>query len=368
MIKDLIFHSTLILSYLFIIGFVISREMKSLYSPFVQKLILGTATGLMGIVLMYFSVNVSSGVIIDLRHVFIIIAALFGGPVAAVLSGVIIGTARMLLYGLSEASISAGLLMMLIGCMSGALSKLRIRIYAKGLLMNIVSLASIYVTLAFLIDPAFAGLNAAYLSVVSIPLGFLAVFLNIYLYKTNEMMWKMRQEARVDYLTGLNNVRTFDEVLNNYKKEQGVRGEFLSILFIDIDFFKRVNDTHGHDAGDEVLKQLASVLRQNARSFDIVSRNGGEEFSVLMPDCQNERAVEVGERIRQAVERFPFRLPAGGPLYITVSIGVASYPETVGTVDELVKQADDALYAAKKSGRNKVISGERHLETSRLNA
>ncbi|MFC0190202.1 diguanylate cyclase [Fictibacillus aquaticus] len=367
MIKDLIFHSTLILSYLFIVGFVISWEQKSFYTPLFHNVFLGIATGLMGIVLMYFSVRISSDIFIDMRHLFMIIAALFGGPIAAILSGAIIGTGRTLMHGLSESSVSLGILMAGIGCMAAVISRTKWGVYTKGFIMNLISLAVIFAAFTYLLDFPAAIENFAYLSLFSIPLGFLAVSLNLYLYRSNEMIRKMKQEVRLDYLTGLNNVRTFDEELNHYKNERGIRGELLSILFMDIDFFKKVNDTHGHDAGDEVLKQLAQVLKDNSRSFDIVSRNGGEEFSVLLPDCQNARAIEIAERIRQAVESHPFTLPSGKLLHITISIGVASFPETVGLVDELVKQADDALYSAKKSGRNKVVSGPLKTSSAKIN-
>jgi len=165
---------------------------------------------------------------------------------------------------------------------------------------------------------------------------------------------RLEQESTLDFLTGLNNVRQFDNALNEAFLNVKNKNERLSILIIDIDFFKKVNDTYGHLAGDSVLQQLGIVLSSSCRSFDIVSRIGGEEFSVILPDCPMEQAIEVAERLRLAVEMNKFIISNETKINITISIGTATYPDNVNNLENLINTADTALYSAKRSGRNKV--------------
>ena len=137
----------------------------------------------------------------------------------------------------------------------------------------------------------------------------------------------------------------------------------LTCLFIDIDFFKKVNDTYGHQTGDQALKHVADALKNQLRSNDIIARYGGEEFVVLLPTASELKGKEVAERMRKAVEALPVELPTGKGLYLTVSIGTSTfvvpqsgaYKELEGAV--LVDIADKALYKAKNAGRNRVCGG-----------
>jgi diguanylate cyclase len=174
----------------------------------------------------------------------------------------------------------------------------------------------------------------------------------------NSMYRKLQKESNKDFLTNLNNVRKFDSILNDASKNAREKNENLSLLMLDIDFFKKVNDLYGHKEGDVVLIELGKILSVNCRTFDEVSRNGGEEFSVLLLDCPNSQALRIAERIRTNVENHSFILSTGMQISITVSIGVASYPETVEDLENIVEKADTALYAAKRTGRNKVCSNQ----------
>jgi diguanylate cyclase len=351
--KDLIFHTTLILSYLFLVGFIMSwREQR--FSRFVNKLFIGTGTGLMGIVLMYFSIHLTDTVILDMRHLFMIIAALFGGPISAMISTVIIASGRIMLFGISEASMTVAMVFIFIGLVYSLIFKLRYSNYIKGFIMNLVTLPLVFLVITHLVNYERALESTFYLFVISIPVGFLTVSLWIYLYRFNEMVKTYKSQANVDFLTSLNNVRKFDEEMNGFKEHRLPKGERLSILLIDIDFFKKVNDIYGHEAGDEVLRQLGQVLKAKARAKDIVSRNGGEEFSILLFDADIDSAKEIGERIRTSVETHIFDLPDGTGINITVSVGVSTYPDTVKDFDKVYKEADEGLYRAKRTGRNKV--------------
>lgn len=162
------------------------------------------------------------------------------------------------------------------------------------------------------------------------------------------------KESTTDSLTGLNNVRKFDTEFNRFINELKTKDQKLSLLYIDIDFFKKVNDTYGHVEGDVVLKEMGERILNNTRSFDLVSRNGGEEFTAVLLDCSLYRAVEIAETLRRNVENYPFILNSGQHLNLTVSIGVATYQETTINPENLIDEADKALYRAKHFGRNKV--------------
>jgi two-component system cell cycle response regulator len=126
---------------------------------------------------------------------------------------------------------------------------------------------------------------------------------------------------------------------------------------IDIDHFKAINDTYGHDVGDEVLREFAARLATNVRAIDLPCRYGGEEFTVIMPGATLEAAEKVAERIRLHVAGAPFRVAAGSELLnVTISIGVAASLGEGDTPEALVKRADAAVYAAKAGGRNRVIA------------
>jgi diguanylate cyclase (GGDEF)-like protein/PAS domain S-box-containing protein len=167
--------------------------------------------------------------------------------------------------------------------------------------------------------------------------------------------------ARRDGLTGLYNHRTFYSML----KDEIVRAQRfkrpVSLLMLDIDHFKRVNDTHGHRAGDAILKGLSDLLMKQARAVDRACRYGGEEFTVILPEADTAVAINVAERMRAEVERQSFYIDGGKTVAITISIGVATYPQQVDSLEALVKAADDALYAAKQGGRNRVCRCETEM-------
>jgi len=156
-----------------------------------------------------------------------------------------------------------------------------------------------------------------------------------------------------DGLTGLANLRQFRLVLDRELDRVARTGEPLSLLLLDVDHFKTINDGHGHPAGDRVLKTLASLLESGVRPMDTVSRIGGEEFAVILPSSQPQQACRVAGRLRAAVEHAQVFLEDGTPLPITLSCGVAAVAPWAGvTPASLIAAADRALYAAKQAGRN----------------
>ena len=167
---------------------------------------------------------------------------------------------------------------------------------------------------------------------------------------------KTRQLAYLDGLTGIFNRRFFELRIAEEMERVNRYGSQLSVIMLDIDHFKKLNDEFGHLLGDEVLRQVSRLLSQNVRKGDVLCRYGGEEFSLLLPQTSGENASEVAEKLRRAIEIFPF---TGVPRTVSVSAGVADCPQFGTTRDEIVAAADAALYQAKLSGRNRVMTAEK---------
>ncbi len=159
-----------------------------------------------------------------------------------------------------------------------------------------------------------------------------------------------------DLVTGLRNRRYVTEFLSIELLRAARYKSPLSVLLLDLDYFKRVNDTHGHKAGDSVLHEVGARLRASLRGTDLAGRFGGEEFLVVLPQTDTAGACTLGERIRQAVAEAPFEIGSGPPIPVTVSIGAASLQDATQTAEQLVEAADAALYAAKDGGRDRVVA------------
>lgn len=164
----------------------------------------------------------------------------------------------------------------------------------------------------------------------------------------------MFTRATTDGMTGLTNHRTFKELAELALARARRSGRPLSLIMTDIDHFKSVNDTHGHAVGDDVIRGVANVLATSRRDVDLAARYGGEEFAVLLEDTDIEDAVQLAERLRERVGALQFD-GAHGPFSVTLSLGVAPLAPTTMTLAELVDAADQALYGAKRAGRNQVV-------------
>ncbi|HEY1554457.1 MAG TPA: diguanylate cyclase [Kofleriaceae bacterium] len=166
---------------------------------------------------------------------------------------------------------------------------------------------------------------------------------------------RLAQLAVTDGLTGLYNHRHFHERIALEVERSQRSGLPLSLLMIDVDHFKQFNDAFGHPSGDEVLRQLARVLTDTRRANDVVSRYGGEEFAVILVDTAKFTAAKVAERVRDRVAAHDFSEAAQKAGRITISLGVATYPDDGSDAEALVRASDTALYAGKRAGRNRVV-------------
>ena len=161
--------------------------------------------------------------------------------------------------------------------------------------------------------------------------------------------------AVTDSLTGLYNRRYLETHLTSLIEHFINRGKSLAVLAVDVDFFKPINDTYGHDAGDKVLQELAARIRENTRSIDLCCRTGGEEFVLVLPSTNMEAAHVIAERLRKSIASKVFTAGPSTGIPVTISIGVATLSNAEDTLETLLKRADSALYAAKREGRNRVV-------------
>ena len=167
-----------------------------------------------------------------------------------------------------------------------------------------------------------------------------------------EELNQTKKDASIDFLTKVSNRRSFIRALKDFVRDYYERRYPFALLMIDIDHFKKINDTYGHLCGDKVLRTVAETLKLNLRARDVIGRYGGEEFGIILPGNNLAQAVNVAERLRKAIEKVTIDCN-GVPIKVTVSIGVATMKDGLNE-EELINLADKALYLAKKSGRNRV--------------
>lgn len=165
---------------------------------------------------------------------------------------------------------------------------------------------------------------------------------------------RLQELAATDPLTGLANRRTLMAELEREFRRSQRNGAPLSLIMVDLDHFKKVNDNYGHQQGDRVLTALSSLLGSHLRQYDLASRFGGEEFALVLPETPADEAGKVAERIRRSVEKLRFDGSLAA-LRVTTSLGLATVPSNrIGNIEDLIREADDALYLAKHNGRNRL--------------
>nr|WP_154894734.1 diguanylate cyclase [Paenibacillus xylanexedens] len=319
----------------------------------------GFLFGIYGTVLMNYSFPLNEDTIVDLRHLAIVTAAVYLGGLASVISGLVISILRISIFGLSSPAIDASFVMTLIGLSGVYFAYASWSRLTKIITMNLLGITLIFVIL-FLNSNSMNSLMKVYPLQMTISFvgGIFIYFIAEFINKSNEMLFLLERRASTDHLTNLSNRRQFEKSLELQLERARENRQKLSLLVIDIDRFKKVNDTYGHSAGDAVLKQLGQLLIEHSRSADMVSRNGGEEFAILLLDCGNHQALAIAESIRQSVEKYLFALPDGTTIRLTISIGVAVFPDHCDEQDDadFFEQADRALYEAKNTGRNRVCA------------
>ncbi|AWI06715.1 GGDEF domain-containing protein [Clostridium drakei] len=356
MVSMLFINATILISFLALTSQIFKDVKIGSNLKLSVKIAFGVLNGTCGCILMFYTIPISNKTLMDLRIITLIISAIYCGFISVLSTSVMLAIFRIGYFGINESSVIAVINLFVLSLFFSLVFKLKINVRKKWIIMNILNLTTASMIFLILIK------DFNKLLLVLINYWFASILVSIivfcvlqYISKTNELYRKLKIESTEDFLTGLINVREFDRLLNRSIKEAIEKNEDLSILLIDIDFFKKVNDTYGHAVGDMVLKDLAYILKQSCRSFDIVSRNGGEEFTIILLDCDSNHSYKIAEKVRINIEKHCFKLPNGEKLNITVSIGVSSYPDKVKDINNILKIADDALYLAKRNGRNRVV-------------
>ncbi|NCA99139.1 MAG: GGDEF domain-containing protein [Clostridia bacterium] len=285
----------------------------------------------------------------------LIAIAYFGGPVSAIVAGFMAAVFRFTFNGITLTSLVSAIGVLLVSAGCGLIALTRLPVKMKSAIMLVYSLAVRSVALFLIMDSKenlIDLLLTLYLFSVIIGSG-VFYFIN-YLVTAHQLFNQFKQESAHDYLTGLMNTRQFDSTFNQLRSQAIANNHNVSLLMIDVDNFKQVNDSHGHTMGDSVLKELGQLLLANSRTTDFVSRIGGEEFAIILEKASRAETIFVAERIRNSIAAQIFLLPDGSQLKITVSIGVAIYPDTVQDIEQLKSMADTQLYESKHTGKNKV--------------
>ncbi|WP_097027155.1 diguanylate cyclase [Clostridium peptidivorans] len=356
MFTQLFINSCILITFISIFqNFAMKKDINQ-NSSIPLRILIGTYAGLLGILLMLFSIQVTPSIITDFRALPILLSALYGGFLPTIIASLIMGTFRILHFGLSNTSIIALIVILLMGIGFSAINLIKVERKSKWIYSIICSLILNSISMIILIkDPIFLFKVFTVYSISTVLMSYFIFKFTEYLSESVQLYKKLKSEATIDFLTGLNNVRQFDNMFNIVAQQIIRNDENLSLLFLDIDYFKKINDTYGHSCGDIVLRDLAVILLNTCRVYDIISRNGGEEFSVLLLNCPAAHALEVAERIRKNVESSKFHISDKVNINITISIGISTYPNITNNIDSLLEHADTALYEAKRAGRNKVV-------------
>ncbi|EPR12940.1 diguanylate cyclase [Ruminiclostridium papyrosolvens] len=358
MLSDLIINAAILISFLSIANQFYRDRDAEIQSRPIFKLLAGVVCGILGVLLIWYSVRIQNKTLVDFRNIATLLAATVGGGLSAVVSGLVMGGFRIAYFGLNKYSEAGAVVIILVTVGISLIFKTRRPLGKKWLVstiyMTIVSCGVYFyifqknISILFAIYP--------YFILGTFVVSYTVYKYMIYLNNMSLLFIKLKEESTKDYLTGLNNVREFNKLFRLVIEKAVSTNQKFSLLLIDIDFFKKINDTHGHQAGDKVLKEIGKILRQNCRADDKISRNGGEEFSILLENASNSKAIEIAERIRKIIAENEFEISYGRNINITVSIGISSYPETVTDITQIIERADDALYKAKRTGRNLVVS------------
>ncbi len=361
MLSKYFINLLLLVSVTFVGGHILKDISNRKSKTMLFKVLSGLFCGLFGVLMIIYSVPIKeANTLVDLRLYAVMIASLVGGIIPSIISGIVIILYRIIFYESHIAVLVAAVQIASFIVLYEIIDRLTKDHKKRWVYKTITSMAVVLVTYYFLlckIENVFMILlQYAFMLVVA---GILEFILIDYVKTTNELYKKYKNDSTKDFLTGLTNTRQFDIKLNMAMERVQINKEKLSCLMVDIDFFKKINDTYGHLIGDLVLKELAEVLKKSIRSSDIIARVGGEEFCALLFGCNREQSFEIALNINKAVQKHQFPIGDNQFIQITVSVGLSIYPDMTDNLETLKELADTALYTAKRSGRNRVCDHDR---------
>lgn len=317
--------------------------------------LLGVAAGFFSCLMMVFGIRVAPGIIVDFRNIPLMLTAIYCNLPATMIVAVMIGAARMFLIGGQAGAVSAVFTALTNALLCGLIGRSKLDSRHQWIMATLGFLSVTFVALYFTLRDKgqFASIVAAYTIAHVIVLALLSQLLQK-LKSDSILRAQLRLDSHNDPLTGLYNLRFFRNSLAELLAHARRHRQPLALLYMDIDYFKNINDTWGHDGGDRILTDVARMLKEHCRAADILSRNGGEEFSLLLPRCSATQAQAVAQRIREQIAGHDFYVAQAKAIHVTISIGVAAFPQHAADGQQLLQYADSALYDAKRVGRNAV--------------
>ncbi len=361
---DLLHNLTLLMSGFYLLG-KLSPHPITVDSKRSVRILYGISLSLLSWMLMQLTIEPVPGVLVDLRHIPVIVAAYFAGPLPTAIVTIVIILYRFSI-SLNSSAYAAALFITLIAVGTSLLVKW-LPIYSKRTFTLVTVYATVLHGIVLIYVLADSKLIMDILSVV-LPASFISSWLALVITRdirlTKQSMRTWQQTAQRDFLTGLHNFRAFTDHFDDLKQQTILQQHEVALITVDIDHFKHVNDTFGHEAGDEVLRQFASRLRDGVTDAGFISRNGGEEFSVLVEQLTDVKVLALAEQLRERIATSPFQLSNGTQLPLTASFGVAHFPKSTSQIQQLVTDADVTLYHSKQNGRNRVTLFTRELEVA----
>ncbi|AVM23118.1 GGDEF domain-containing protein [Bacillus pumilus] len=357
MLRDLFINLTILVTFHYLFMLVFKENFLKKEDTLIRQLCKGILSGLLGVLLMFFSIKTGPA-IIDLRHIPLILTAFYGGIAQTIIAACVVIIGR-LLFEANIASFINIFSMMIIATASFFIAERHMSHVVKMLLS--ITISNILATILFITiaHETSIEVHSAYW-IFSYVAGLFNFYVIEHQTKAYQLLNLYKFQAHYDFLTGVLNKRKFDEILSDafsMKLKQPIYQ--MSLIYLDIDYFKSINDQYGHHEGDIVLKEIGKRLIKNTRSSDYIGRIGGEEFAVLLPNCTVEKTWQIAERLRKKISDQPIYLQNGMSIHITVSLGCAYSAGTSANINQLPIMADQELYKAKQSGRNQVSFSER---------
>lgn len=359
MFVNLLINFSLLTTFIFFGDMVLSLlKDKWVFSKLQFRALYGIGFGLFGIVQLSFAFPLGNGTIIDFRQVSILASTYLGGPVTGMISTSLIALYRFFFLGaVNEATILGVVNIGVTFLVAVFAFSLNISIFYRWL----VAACGLVILSTSILLPLVGWINIGTILLFDL-ICFIACLFNYllinHLEKAHDSLEMFKEAAERDFLTRLHNPRSFNLIFKKTAEMSALKNEPFSLLLIDIDHFKHVNDTYGHAAGDVVLSKLADILQSGIRIRDYCARKGGEEFAILLLRCSADKGMTVAEKLRSSVQDSTFVLPDQSLLRITISVGVSSFPESAPS--EMLETADEALYEAKGKGRNQVCYAKPH--------
>ncbi|AAK81469.1 diguanylate cyclase [Clostridium acetobutylicum] len=356
MINEFFINVLLLIAFTFIGGSILKETPKDKVRTIWGKVIVGVFCGFAGILLLMYSKHIkNTDTLIDLRAYAVMIASYTAGTLPTIISGIMIMLYRVFHFGVSVSSIVAAFRILSYIIFFYIVDR-KIKSERKRWFYKMVfTLLMINVTDYYMLRKVDGIIDVlVQYSIIILVSGILQYMLLDYVKTSNKLYRRYKRDSTKDFLTGLSNVRQFDKVFSTARERVKQNNESLSCIMIDIDYFKKINDTYGHAIGDVILRELSKVLMKNVRGRDLVARVGGEEFCILLFNCSREKTFQIACRINKEVAEHKFFIGEDEFINITVSVGLSIYPEITPEIEDLRERADAALYAAKRSGRNKV--------------